>query len=347
MRNPQHIFVGLRSESDTKEFQIENLELRSSFCSDLEARVQIIVDCSTRKSSTNQTLSLAEKSLLCKTIPEQHRIIVSQIPVAGESSENVRLSSLLSESYVFNSSSVRADHTALQWNIAAYLDSFHSHLYTLKLEECSNSSCTSHDLADDEKIRCILFSGQPLRATIQPILIEWNSISLGLHTLLLVIRRGFSIVHELHRSTFEILSLESRDTIAMNDQNVGHAAESKSRADASEHRESPLAGSERGDSCSRSCFANDSRPAEHPFALVSGNVDPHAANQLNWTDEKEINVTLVVAAINAGRPSHYGKGDSSFEGDYLWSLKQVSGRIRPEVIVFRVPTTSWKSRPAH
>jgi len=36
-----------------------------------------------------------------------------------------------------------------------------------------------------------------------------------------------------------------------------------------------------------------------------------------------MSVTLVVAAINAQRPRHYTAGDSSFEGDYIYSLKQV------------------------
>ncbi len=45
-----------------------------------------------------------------------------------------------------------------------------------------------------------------------------------------------------------------------------------------------------------------------------------------------VTVTLVVAAVNANRPRHYSAGDSSFRGDYLWSLKQVPRPAPPGLL---------------
>jgi len=57
-------------------------------------------------------------------------------------------------------------------------------------------------------------------------------------------------------------------------------------------------------------------------------------------DGEEMSVTLVVAAINAQRPRHYTAGDSSFRGDYLWSLKQVALLPIPRLLLGCPPSYS-------
>jgi len=59
-------------------------------------------------------------------------------------------------------------------------------------------------------------------------------------------------------------------------------------------------------------------------------------------------VTLVVAAINAERPRHYTAGDSSFEGDYIYSLKQVLKLGVPTVVFLQaefVPKVAEELHP--
>lgn len=77
-----------------------------------------------------------------------------------------------------------------------------------------------------------------------------------------------------------------------------------------------------GAACSVGCGDWDGAVRRAAARDVAGAAEPRGGGAAGVT------ATLVVAAVDAGRPNHYGEegGDSSFVGDYLYSLKQAKPR---------------------
>jgi hypothetical protein len=207
------------------------------------------------------------------------------------------------------------------WNIAAFFDDFrYPQVYLLDLDQADN---------------CKLTNAQPF---INPILLTWNRSSFELCTFFLVLRCGLSTIKELASSKFDLRRMEEIDSSAY--QFVSGASRSGNtlsgsvdsfnetdlqqiKTDSNDMIQSTMEKSA-DYRCSAECFDDDGQSANHPYALPTTEDLEESFELQNGT---EISVTLIVAAINAGRPNHYGKGDSSFEGDYLWSLKQVANLL--------------------
>ena len=346
----QFYWVGLGSANDA-------ISLESS-CNDIETRLLLQVDCAnsilgeTEGAYTNNESSARNSkgdvwiNEFCKS--ESIDEIV-QVKLATTPSERALDGAKpLTQDGGGNSS----------WSISAYVDEDNSSASGSQVREiqlgqriaeykrrfdCPMRSASGH-WEQNEKSR----KSQPIR-------MQWTELSQEPHIFFQALRKGIDVVHRLHPIKFEKRDLKIRDSKIFNDQAelfkfpgckcnsslnpqqeceycALHTMEKRTPRPDAVHRTS-------GEFfCSASCFANQSNRTLHPYDLhhfeAGGRSD---SNLIEWGNMDQINVTLVVAAINAGRPSHYGKGDSSFEGDYLWSLKQArlahhTSRLLTEVI---------------
>ena len=215
---------------------------------------------------------------------------------------------------------------ASHWNVAAFFDDFrYPQVFLLDFEQADT---------------CHLAAQPTARLSINPIVVTWNSSSLELCTFFLVLRCGFSTVTELASRRFDLRQMEEiNDSVHQNVPATSQPGSETSSGGFNSSLEVELQpnGTDSNDviqsapkksadqRCSAECFDDDDQSANHPYRLpATEDFEETSPNRLEWQTGEDLTVTLIVAAINAGRPNHYGKGDSSFEGDYLWSLKQVA-----------------------
>jgi hypothetical protein len=303
------VFAGLR----------EGMLLRSPNCSSIDIEISFTFT-SPVSDLTN------EEDAIMPYSPREARLKSSNFDTnCGINLSRSRHPLCVERAFADNSSDGNVD-CATHWNIAAFFDDFrHPQVYLLDLEQA--------DI-------CYLAAQTKARLSIKPIVVTWNSSSLELCTFFLVLRCGFSTVRELVSTHFDLRRMEEIDNSVY--QSVPAASQNESatfrsgsvnaskelephlsRTDSSDMMQLALEKSA-GELCSAECFNDDELIANHPYGLPeSEDFEQSSHNKIEWQNSEDITVTLIVAAINAGRPNHYGKGDSSFEGDYLWSLKQV------------------------